>query len=198
MKTAFAACSAVLGIAIGLAGGPSRAAAEVRVNGATTVTYGLMRPNKERIEQLAGVTLAILPSSTTRGLTDLAQGRADIAMLAEPLETARERQPEATGNGQDRGACRPARRQRLCPVHRPPEQPGADAGQSSARRPVQREDQELVELGGPSLPVLLVGEPTSSPYKLIAEASRSRTRRSCAWCRTPTRRRSSWCRRRVR
>src|SRR5215813_960283 len=66
------------------------AAAEVKVNGATTVTYGLMKPHKDKIEQSAGVTLAILPSSTTRGLTDLAQGRADIAMLAEPLESAAE------------------------------------------------------------------------------------------------------------
>ena len=49
-----------------------------------------MKPHKDEIEKKAGVTLAILPSSTTRGLTDLAQGRADIAMLAEPLETAAE------------------------------------------------------------------------------------------------------------
>src|SRR5262249_16420162 len=90
MKRAFATCSAALGIAIAVAAYPRPAAAEVRINGATTVTYGLMKPNKDRIEQLAGVALAILPSSTTRGLTDLAQGRADIAMLAEPLETAAE------------------------------------------------------------------------------------------------------------
>src|SRR5688572_5275414 len=66
------------------------ASADIKVNGATTVTFGLMKPNKEAIEQKAGVALAILPSSTSRGLTDLAQGRADIAMLAEPLESAAE------------------------------------------------------------------------------------------------------------
>ena len=75
-------------LALGLAAGP--ASAEVRVHGATTVTFGLMKPYKAEIEKKAGVTLAILPSSTTRGLIDLAQGRADIAMLAEPLATAAE------------------------------------------------------------------------------------------------------------
>ena len=71
-----------------MAAGP--ASADVKVHGATTVTFGLMRPHKEAIEKTAGVELTILPSSTSRGLTDLAQGKADIAMLAEPLESAAE------------------------------------------------------------------------------------------------------------
>ena len=66
----------------------SSAWADIKVHGATTVAFGLMKPQKAKIELLAGVALAILPSSTTHGLADLVQGRADIAMLAEPLESA--------------------------------------------------------------------------------------------------------------
>src|ERR1700681_323190 len=64
--------------------------ADVKVHGATTVAFGLMNPQKAKIEQLAGVALTILPSSTQHGLGDLVQGNADIAMLAEPLESAAE------------------------------------------------------------------------------------------------------------
>src|SRR5262245_31330695 len=90
MAIFFVKCGSAGAVALTLALAASPVAAEVKVNGATTVTFGLMKPHKEQIEQKAGATLAILPSSTTRGLTDLAQGRADIAMLAEPLETAAE------------------------------------------------------------------------------------------------------------
>ena len=78
--------STALTVALAFTSAP--ASADVKVHGATTVTFGLMRPHKAAIEKTAGVDLTILPSSTSRGLTDLAQGRADIAMLAEPLETA--------------------------------------------------------------------------------------------------------------
>src|ERR1700693_6375600 len=66
----------------------SSAWADVKVHGATTVAFGLMNPQKAKIEELAGVVLAILPSSTSHGLADLVQGTTDIAMLAEPLESA--------------------------------------------------------------------------------------------------------------
>lgn len=68
----------------------SPAHAEVKVYGATTVAFGLMIPQEATIEKLSGVQLAILPSSTTHGLADLAKGNADIAMLSEPLEAAAE------------------------------------------------------------------------------------------------------------
>jgi ABC-type phosphate transport system substrate-binding protein len=45
-------------------------------------------PHKAEIEQLVGVEITMFASSSTRGLADLVQGRADIAMLAEPLEAA--------------------------------------------------------------------------------------------------------------
>ena len=61
--------------------------ADVKVHGATTVAFGLLKPHQKRIEELAGVKRRMLPSSTTHGLADLVEGKADIAMLAEPLET---------------------------------------------------------------------------------------------------------------
>src|SRR5215208_2905196 len=83
--------SALLGAAfaaLAMTAGP--ALADVKVHGATTVTFGLMKPQKEKIEKSAGVEITLLPSSTSRGLADLAQGKADIAMLAEPLEAVAE------------------------------------------------------------------------------------------------------------
>src|SRR4051812_46449827 len=74
-----------------LLGAPAQAGnniVDIRIHGATTVVFGLVAPQKSRIEQLASVKLAILPSSTGHGLEDLAQGRTDIAMLAESLATA--------------------------------------------------------------------------------------------------------------
>jgi phosphate transport system substrate-binding protein len=158
-------------LAIALAAHPACAEVEVKVNGATTVTFGLMKPHKDRIEQKAGATLAILPSSTTRGLTDLAQGRADIAMLAEPLETAAEsvnkRQPgtvdaeqlvgKHVGNAYVQFIVHPSN-----PVQNLTKEQLADLFSGKITN--------WSELGGEDQPVLLVGEPTSSPHKLIAEA----------------------------
>ena len=146
------------------------AAADVRVHGATTVTFGLMKPHKDTIEKKAGVELTILPSSTTRGLTDLAAGRADIAMLAEPLETAaasvNEKQPGTVkveelagrhvGNAYVQFIVNPSNpKQSLSKTEL--------AGLFSGRI------RNWSEIGGANLPILLVGEPTSSPHKLIAE-----------------------------
>jgi phosphate transport system substrate-binding protein len=146
------------------------AAADVKVNGATTVTFGLMKPNKEKIEQKVGVALAILPSSTTRGLNDLAQGRADIAMLAEPLETAADsmnkKQPGSikteelvgkhVGNAYVQFIINPSN-----PVQKLSKQQLAGLFSGKIKN--------WSQVGGADQPVLLVGEPTSSPHKLIAD-----------------------------
>jgi len=150
---------------------PAPAAAQVRVHGATTVAYGLLLPHKARIEKLAGVEMTILPSSTSRGLADLVRGKADIAMLAEPLETI-----AATMNGDVPGFIDPS------------QFTGAQVGNAYVQlivhpsNPVQRlTNAQLAELfsgkrrswsevSGVNLPVLLVGEPTSTPHRLIKEA----------------------------
>jgi phosphate transport system substrate-binding protein len=145
--------------------------AQIKVHGATTVAFGLMKSQKDKIEQRAGVELAVLPSSTTHGLIDLAQGKADIAMLAEPIESAAD-----AANKRRPGLINLA------------DYVSRHVGDSfiqfivNPSNPVQRLTREQLaalysgrikdwsELGGKDQPVLLVGEPTSSPYRIIAEA----------------------------
>lgn len=151
--------------------GASPASAEVKVNGATTVTFGLMKPHKETIEQKSGATLAILPSSTTRGLADLAQGRADIAMLAEPLESAaasvNQKQP-GTVNPDDLVGKHVGNAYVEFIVH--PSNPVRKLSKEQLAGLFSGKIKNWSEVGGASQPVLLVGEPTSSPHKMIAEA----------------------------
>jgi len=145
--------------------------AEIKVHGATTVTFGLMKPHKDKIEQLAGVTLSILPSSTSRGLTDLAQGKADIAMLAEPVETA-----AASINAKQPGSIKAeelvgkhvgnAYVQLI--VH--PSNPMAKLSKDQLASLFSGRAKSWADVGGPSIPVLLVGEPTSSPHRMISDA----------------------------
>jgi phosphate transport system substrate-binding protein len=149
----------------------SPASAEVKVHGATTVTYGLMKPKQAQIEKISGIKLSILPSSTSRGLTDLADGKADIAMLAEPLKTAAESlnkkqagsikveelQDNQVGNAFVQFVVHPSNPLKALTKDQL-------AGLFSGRI------KNWSEIGGPNQPVLLVGEPTSSPHKMIAEA----------------------------
>ena len=147
------------------------ASADVKVHGATTVTFGLMKPNTEPIEKKAGPEVTILPSSTTRGLADLAQGKADIAMLAEPLETA------AQGmNAKEPGSVKTedlvgkhvgnAYVQFI--VH--PSNPLKKLSKSQLAGLFSGQIKNWSEIGGANHPVLLIGEPTSSPHKIIATA----------------------------
>jgi phosphate transport system substrate-binding protein len=162
---------AIVAAALALVLAASPASAEVRVHGATTVTFGLMKPYKDEIEKKAGVTLAILPSSTTRGLIDLAQGRADIAMLAEPLETAAEsvnqKQPGTVKLDELIGRHVGNAYVQFI-VH--PSNPLRTLSKAQLAGLFSGKVKNWKELGGADLPVLLVGEPTSSPHKLVAEA----------------------------
>jgi phosphate transport system substrate-binding protein len=146
-------------------------AAEIRVNGATTVAYGLMRPKQPTIERLSNSQLLVLPSSTTHGLADLVERRADIAMLAEPLESA-----AAAVNRNNAGLVRLA------------DYVDRHVGDAYVEfivhltNPLQKLSREQLaglysgkiknwsEIGGADQPVLVVGEPTSSPYRMIKDA----------------------------
>jgi phosphate transport system substrate-binding protein len=149
----------------------SAARAEVKVHGATTVAFGLMMPQKAKIEQLAGTAITILPSSTTHGLTDLAQGRADIAMLAEPLESA----AEAVNTKQlglvdlkDYVGRHVGDAFVQFIVH--PNNPIRQLTTAQLAALYSGKIKNWSELGGNNQPVLLVGEPTSSPYRMIKDA----------------------------
>lgn len=151
--------------------GAAAASADVRIHGATTVSFGLIKPNKDKIERMSGVTITVLPSSTTRGLVDLAQGRADIAMLAEPLETAAEsinkKEPGSinvgdfaskhVGNAYVQFIINPAN-----PLQTLSKAQLADLFSGKIKN--------WSEVKGANQQVILVGEPTSTPHRLIAEA----------------------------
>lgn len=149
---------------------PSAALADVKVHGATTVTYGLMKLHQAKIEQMAGVAMAILPSSTTRGLIDLAKGAADIAMLAEPLETAaasvNKKEPGLINLSDFVGLQVGSSYVRFI-VH--PDNPVKQLSKKQLAGLFSGAIKNWSEVGGPNLPVLLVGEPTSSPHKLISQ-----------------------------
>jgi phosphate transport system substrate-binding protein len=162
-----AALAAVLVSLIGV----TAASADVRIHGATTVSFGLIKPNKEKIERMSGATITILPSSTTRGLLDLAQGRADIAMLAEPIETAAEsinkKEPSSidvgdfaskhVGNAFVQFIINPAN-----PLQALAKAQLADLFSGRVKN--------WSDVKGSNQQVILVGEPTSTPHRLIAEA----------------------------
>ena len=146
------------------------AATEVTVHGATTVAFGLMKPKKNEIEKSAGVTLNILPSSTTRGLADLAKKQADIAMLAEPLQSAAE-----SVNKSDPGLVHVDELVGLHVgdafvqfiVH--PSNPVKNLSKAQLAGLFSGKVKNWSEIGGANEPVMVIGEPTSSPHKFIAE-----------------------------
>src|ERR1700730_8228742 len=149
----------------------SSAWADIKVHGATTVAFGLMKPQKAKIEQLPGVELTILPSSTAPGLADLVQGRPDIAMLAEPLESA-----AAALNGKEPG---------LVDLE---DYIGRQVGNAFVQfivhpsNPIQKltraqlaglysgEIKNWSEIGGNNQTVMIVGQPTSPTYRMIKES----------------------------
>jgi phosphate transport system substrate-binding protein len=161
-KTAFALLMFVLS---------SPAWADVKVHGATTVAFGLMKPHKAEIEKLTGVEITVLPSSTTRGLADLVEGRADIAMLAEPLEVAavaaNTNQPEFINPADyvDRHVG-DAFVQFI--VH--PSNPVQKITRAQLARLYSGEIKNWSEIGGNNQQVMIVGEPTSAPYRMIKES----------------------------
>ncbi|NML46321.1 phosphate ABC transporter substrate-binding protein [Ramlibacter sp. G-1-2-2] len=79
----------VLLAAFALAGLPSLALADtVRLAGATTVLNVVVAPNRATVEKATGHQLEINANATGKGLVDLAEGRADAAMVSEPMDIA--------------------------------------------------------------------------------------------------------------
>ena len=165
LRVAALAASGVLAI-------PSGAAfAEVRVHGATQVTFGVIKPHKEDIEKKAGTLLSLLPSSTSRGLTDLAQGKADIAMLGEPLDTAaaslNQKQP-GTVNASDFVSKHVGDSYVQFIIN--PANPVQTLNKDQLAGIFSGRIKNWSEVGGAQQPIMLVGEPSSSPHKVIAAA----------------------------
>lgn len=149
----------------------SPAWADVKVHGSTTVAFALMKLHKAEIEQLAGVEITVLPSSSTHGLADLVEGRADIVMLTEPLEAT-----AVATNTKQPGLINPA------------DYIGRHVGDAFVQfivhpsNPIQKltraqlaglysgEIKNWSEIGGNNQTVMIVGQPTSPTYRMIKES----------------------------
>ncbi|MBI3504136.1 MAG: substrate-binding domain-containing protein [Proteobacteria bacterium] len=151
-----------------LAGATGAHAQEVNIQGATTVSFGLMLPKKADIEKISGQSLKILPSSTSRGLQALVAGNADIAMLAEPLDDAVASALKAAPGSVD------ASKLEGFHVANAEIQIIVNAANAVAKLT----DQQVAgllggkianwkEVGGADAPVLVVTEPTSAPHHLL-------------------------------
>lgn len=62
----------------------------VKLVGATTVLNVVVNPTKAAVERSSGHVLQVVGSNTGKGLIELAEGGADIAMVSEPMEIALE------------------------------------------------------------------------------------------------------------
>jgi phosphate transport system substrate-binding protein len=72
---------------LALRAGPAEAT-QVRLRGATTVMDRVVTPHKDAVERATGVTLDVVGNATGKGLVDLHEGRADAAMVSEPMDIA--------------------------------------------------------------------------------------------------------------
>jgi phosphate transport system substrate-binding protein len=70
----------------GLLGSSAAYAAPLEIHGSTTVAGNLMTPKKAEIEKASGVELQIVGNGSGRGLADLVEGKAVLAMISAPLE----------------------------------------------------------------------------------------------------------------
>lgn len=60
----------------------------VKLAGSLTVVNAVVNPNREKVEKASGHTLQIVSNATGKGLIDLVDNNADIAMISSTLDTA--------------------------------------------------------------------------------------------------------------
>jgi phosphate transport system substrate-binding protein len=60
----------------------------VKLSGSATVVNAVVSPNRDRIEKASAHTLQIVSHATGKGLVDLVDRQADLAMISSSLETA--------------------------------------------------------------------------------------------------------------
>jgi phosphate transport system substrate-binding protein len=79
----------ILAAALIAAGLASNAAADtVRLAGAPSVIALVINPNRAAVERATGYTLEVVASGTGQGLVDLADRKADVAMVSERIDMA--------------------------------------------------------------------------------------------------------------
>lgn len=79
---------AVMSAAMGIVMSTSAWAGELSIHGSTTVYSNIFKKHEATIEQKAGVQLNIIANGSGRGILDLIDGKANMAMISAPLETA--------------------------------------------------------------------------------------------------------------
>jgi len=79
-------------------------AAELKINGSTTVAGALVEAHKADIEKKSGHTLVVVANGSGHGLGDLAGGKADIAMISAPLDEVAAKVNEKTPGAVDAAA----------------------------------------------------------------------------------------------
>ena len=149
------------------------AIAEIKINGATTVTFGLMKPNKDWIEQKTGPDnyLDYPQQHHTQAGRSCAGPRRHRDAGGAAGNRRRKRQPRsspARSIWKNWSASQVGNAYVQFIVH--PSNPVQSLSKQQIDRLVQRKNQELVRAWRTDLAVLLIGEPTSSPHKLIREA----------------------------
>ncbi|HOG50179.1 MAG TPA: substrate-binding domain-containing protein [Lentisphaeria bacterium] len=65
---------------------PGAKADDFRLHGAATLAKNIVQPNQAAIESKAGLKLSVLVNGSGNGLMDLVAGKADMAMIAAPIE----------------------------------------------------------------------------------------------------------------
>jgi phosphate transport system substrate-binding protein len=60
----------------------------VKLAGSATLVNAIVTPNRERVEKASGHTLQIVSNATGKGLVDLVDKNADVAMISSSLDTA--------------------------------------------------------------------------------------------------------------
>jgi phosphate transport system substrate-binding protein len=80
----FTAAAAMLSAGIA----PGALADTVKLHGATTVVNVVVNPHRSTVEKSTGHALEIVGNATGKGLVDLSDGKADAAMVSEPLDIA--------------------------------------------------------------------------------------------------------------
>src|SRR5277367_1824353 len=85
------------------------AAGQVSLHGSTTVNNVILVPKKAEIEKASGQQLEIVGNGSGRGIVDLVEVKAQIAMISAPLEDEVKKLNEKTPGSVDAGASRRTR-----------------------------------------------------------------------------------------
>ncbi len=78
----------IVGAAMLVVAAGGAAAEIVKLAGSATVVNAVVGPNRDKVEKSSGHTLQIVSNATGKGLVDLAERNADIAMIASSLDVA--------------------------------------------------------------------------------------------------------------